>query len=275
MKTITFIGTGNMAGAIIRSLVGAGTEASLITVFDKFADKARELCALGVNAAETLTDALSASELILLSVKPQNFAEVTAEMTATGVDLSKKTFISIAAGISTAAIEEMLGGEYAVVRVMPNTPLQIGKGASALCRNARVSGEDFAMACDIFRAGGMVVTLDESQMNTVICANGSSPAYFYYFIDAMVRSAKAQGLECSERELLELVCKTVIGSAEMLLASGKTADELVRQVTSPKGTTERAMNVLREEKVDEIIDRAMRACTERAEEMGAAFGKKA
>lgn len=273
MKSISFIGTGNMASAIINGMLKAGTEPSLITVFDKLADKAADFAGpRGLNAAKTLTDACKASEFILLSVKPQNFAEVLGELRDSGIDLAKKVFISIAAGISTEAIEKMLGCECAVIRVMPNTPLMVGKGVSALCKNPRASEEDFSLVCSIFESSGMIMKIDESQMNTVICVNGSSPAYFYHFIDAVVQSAKAQGLKCDERTILEAVCNTVIGSAQMLLDSGKTAGELVRAVTSPKGTTERAMNVFYEEKVDKIIDHAMRKCTERAEEMSREFG---
>lgn len=273
MKPISFIGTGNMATAIIGGMLSAGTDPKLIYVYDKLADKAEALAsARGLNIAPSLQAAYESGELILLAVKPQNFAEVLGELRESGVCLDGKTFISIAAGISTTAIEKMLCRECAVVRVMPNTPLMVGKGASALCRNPRVCDEDFLIACSIFESAGMIMVIDESQMNTVICANGSSPAYFYYFIDAVVRSAMAQGLDLDERTVLEAVCQTVIGSAQMLLDSGKTAGELTRAVTSPKGTTERAMNVLYDEKVDEIIDRAMRACTARAEEMAKEFG---
>ncbi len=273
MKTITFIGTGNMATAIIGGMLASGTDASLVTVYDKLPEKAAAFAERGVNVAKTLADAANASELILLSVKPQNFSEVLGEIGGSDVDTSKKTFITIAAGISTDTVSAMLGRECAVIRVMPNTPLQVGKGVSALTRNALVSDEDFALVRSIFDAAGMTVVIDEAQMNTVICANGSSPAYFYYFIDCVVKSAKAQGLELDEKTLTEVVCRTVIGSAEMLLASDKSAAELIRAVTSPNGTTERAMNVLYEENVDGIIDRAMRACTLRAEEMARELSK--
>ena len=273
MKTITFIGVGNMASAIIGGMLTAGCPGELITVYDKMPEKAESFVSKGVRLAESLTDACSASELILLAIKPQNFAEVLGELGGNKDVLANKTFISIAAGISTEAIENMLGQKLPVIRVMPNTPLQIGKGASALCRNERVSDEDFALACSIFESAGMIMVIDESQMNTVICVNGSSPAYFYHFIDSMVRSAKAQGLELDDRTILEAVCKTVIGSAQMLLDSGKTAEELVRAVTSPRGTTEKAMNVFYDERLSDTVDRAMRACTKRAEEMASEFGK--
>ena len=273
MKTITFIGTGNMASAIIGGMLAAGTPADMITVYDKMTEKAEVFGGKGANVAPSLPEAVKASEMVLLAIKPQNFAEALTELKNSGVDYKGKTFITIAAGITTSAIEAWLGCELAVIRVMPNTPLMIGKGTTALCRNARVSDGDFELARSIFANSGMTMVIDESQMNTVICVNGSSPAYFYHFIDAMVQSAKAQGLELDERTVLEAVCSTVIGSAQMLLDSGKTAGELVRAVTSPKGTTEQAMNVFYDAGVADIIDRAMRACTARAEEMAKEFGK--
>lgn len=272
MKSLAFIGAGNMASAIIGGMLKAGVPAGSLTVFDKLTDKLEAFRERGLNTAASLPEAVASSEAVLLAVKPQNFAEALGELRESGVCCKDKLFITIAAGISTEAVEKWLGCELAVVRVMPNTPLMIGKGTTALCRNSRVSDEDFAMAQSIFASSGMTMVIDEAQMNTVICVNGSSPAYFYHFIDAVVRSAMEQGLGLDERTVLEAVCSTVIGSAQMLLDSGKSAGELVRAVTSPKGTTERAMNVFYEEKVAGIIDRAMRECTVRAEQMSKEFG---
>ena len=265
-KSLAVIGVGNMASAIIGGILNSkelGVGGGDITLFDRFPAQYERLGDIGARVASSASEAVSAADYILLSVKPQNIGEVLSELRELSLD--GKTFISICAGISTDIICDKLGRRVPVVRVMPNTPLQIGLGVSALARNELVSDEDFEFACRIFGAAGMVMRLDESQMNTVICVNGSSPAYFYYFIDAMVKSAKAQGLECDN--LVEAVCRTVIGSAEMLMRSGKTPEELIRAVTSPKGTTERAMNVLFEADVADTIDRAMRACTDRAVEM--------
>jgi len=273
MKTLTFIGAGNMATAIIEGMLKSGVPANTLTVYDKMAEKLDIFKAKGLNIADSLPNAVKASEAVLLAIKPQNFAEALGELRESRVDFGDKLFITIAAGISTEAIEKLLGCELPIVRVMPNTPLMIGKGTSALCRNSRVTDDDFEVVQSIFASSGMTMVIDEAQMNTVICVNGSSPAYFYHFIDAMVKSAKAQGLSLDERTILEAVCNTVIGSAQMLIDSGKSAGELVRAVTSPKGTTERAMNVFYDENVTDIIDRAMRACTERAGEMANEFGQ--
>lgn len=264
MKKLAVLGVGNMASAIIGGILSSKLgEASDLRLFDRMEEKLIPYAKKGAYAAKSLTDAVSGADYILLSVKPQNLTEVLGELKST--DLNGKTFISICAGVSTSIIEKKLGQRVPVVRVMPNTPLQIGLGVSALAKNDSVSDEAFDFAVSVFESSGMVLKLDESAMNAIISVNGSSPAYFYYFIDAMVKSARAQGLDCDG--IVEAVCRTVIGSAEMLMRSGKTPEELIRAVTSPKGTTERAMNVLYEANVADTIDRAMRACTDRAAEM--------
>ena len=266
MKKLAVLGVGNMASAIIGGILNSGLgTASDLRLFDRQPAKLAPFVEKGAYAATSLTDAVTDSDFILLSVKPQNLPEVLGELA--NADLDGKCFISICAGVSTSIIEKRLGRKIAIVRVMPNTPLQIGLGVSALSRNSEASDEQFAFAKAVFESSGMVLTLDESKMNAIISVNGSSPAYFYYFIDAMVKSAKAQGLDCDN--LVEAVCKTVIGSAEMLMRSGKTPEELIRAVTSPKGTTEKAMIVLQNADVASTIDSAMRACTARAEEMAA------
>ncbi len=272
MKTVSFLGVGNMAAAMLHGILagGLGLTPADITVFDVNPSQYEKIAGIGLNIAPTASAAIMASDVTVLAIKPQNYRELLGSIGAAGIDLSGKTFISLGAGISTDSICRMLGCDAAIVRVMPNTPLQIGKGVTALCRNASVSDEAFSFACGIFACAGSILPLDESQMNTVICVNGSSPAYIYHIIDAMIQSARAQGLDCEG--IKEAVCQSVIGAAEMLLRSELSAGELVRIVTSPKGTTERAMNVLYEEDIAGTIDRAMRACTERAEEMARDFG---
>lgn len=267
MKKLAFIGVGNMATAIIGAVTSGniGVSFSDLVIFDKFSEKCEGFKNKGAAVANSVTDAVREAEYVLLAVKPQNIAEVLGEIKDNGISLDNKVFISIAAGVSIGGIRKHLATDAAVVRCMPNTPLQIGLGVTALCHSDNVSEKDFDFVRSIFESSGMTLVLNEAQMNTVICVNGSSPAYFYYFIDAMVKSAEAQGLKADN--LTEAICRTVIGSAEMLIRSGKTAEELIRAVTSPKGTTERAMNELRGAEVDKIIHKAMVACTERAEEM--------
>lgn len=271
MKKLAFIGVGNMASAIINGILSSGAKvasANDLVLFDRFETQCAPFAARGVEVAKSAPDAVKSAEYVLIAVKPQNLGELLDELSP--LDLDNKTFISICAGVSTETISRRLGKDIPIVRCMPNTPLALGLGVTALSRNRLVSDAGYEFARGIFTAAGMVIDLDESQMNTVICVNGSSPAYFYYFIDAMVKSARAQGLDCDN--IVEAVCRTIIGSAEMLMRSGKTPEELIRAVTSPKGTTERAMNELYAADVASTIDKAMRACTERAEEMPKEFG---
>ena len=148
---------------------------------------------------------------------------------------------------------------------MPNTPLLIGKGVTALSRNEKVSDADFDKIFAMFSSIGKAFELPESKMNAVIAATSSAPAYIYYIIDCIAKEADLQGID--NPETLKIVCEMVKGSADMILSSDKTPDELIRMVTSPNGTTERAMQVLRDNALSETIAEAMRACTKRAEEL--------
>ena len=152
--------------------------------------------------------------MIFLSVKPQNFKELLGEIRESGVSLIGKVFISIAAGVKISSVCNTLGSPVAVIRAMPNTPLLIGKGVTALSRNAEVSDADFDEITSVFSSLGKVLMLDESKMNAIISATSSAPAYVYHFIDAICKEASAQGLQ--GRDMLEAVCEMVKGSAEVV-----------------------------------------------------------
>ncbi len=263
-KTISFIGTGNMAFAIIGGLTAESSTMpvakSSITLFD--ANSAQYDKFKGdFNIAENILEAVK-SDIIFLAVKPQNYADVLAQIKGTKLD--GKIIISIAAGISTEFIENAVGS-CAVVRTMPNTPLLVGKGLTALCRNKNVSDADFELVEKMFAASGSTIRIDETEMNKIIPATSSSPAYVFLFIKAICDGSIAQGLKCDD--LRRAVCDAVIGSAYLARESDLSLDELIRMVTSPKGTTERAMNVFYEEDFEGIISRAMDACLRRADEL--------
>ncbi|MBR2459799.1 MAG: pyrroline-5-carboxylate reductase [Clostridia bacterium] len=259
MKRFAFLGAGNMAAAIIGGMKNAD-----ITVYDKFPSQYDKFDA-SVKKAPTAAKAVEGTDYIVLSVKPQNFPELLAELRESGTPTDGKVFISIAAGISCESICRGLGKNVAVIRTMPNTPLMIGKGVTALSRNELVSDDDFCTVEAMFASLGKTMILPEDKMNAVIAATSSAPAYVYYFIDCIYREAKREGIDSND--LLSAICAMVSGSAEMLMSTGKTPEELIRMVTSPKGTTERAMNVLYQDNFSDIIARAMQACSERAEEL--------
>lgn len=260
MKRYSFIGAGNMAYAIV---CGMGESAD-ITVYDKISSQYGKF-AETVKRAKSLDDAVENADVIVFAIKPQNFKDVLKEIRESKIQLDGKLFITIAAGITIASICNGLGGEVPVIRAMPNTPLLIGKGVTAISGNALVSLDDFDEVSRLFSAIGTVLKLDESQMNTVICATSSAPAYVYHFIDCIVKEAVEQGLP--REKMLCAVCEMVKGSADMIMNTDKSPEELIRMVTSPNGTTERAMNVIYENKLCDIVSEAMRACTKRAEEL--------
>ena len=263
---ISFIGAGNMATAIIRSVVSSGRmSASSIFVYDKFRDKAESLVPLGVNVCDSLSDVCNSAENIFLAVKPQDYEELLIDIKNVTLDLSTKTFVSIAAAITCQYVCSVLEADCAVIRVMPNTPLLLGVGATAISRNTFVSDKVYSKFCTLFAAAGTVCSLDECLMNKVISVNSSSPVYLYMLADSMIKKAVEYGI--SEKSAIELVYQTLKGSVEMLIKSGKSTDELISMVASPGGTTLAAISSLNENSFSKIISDAMDACTGRAEQL--------
>ncbi len=263
MKKIGFIGAGNMATAIIDGLIRNDADnAKNITVFDVISEKLDVMRSKGVQTSSSVCEVTSASDIIVLAVKPQNYAEVLSEVKKAVT--KEKVIVTIAAGISTDYIAKTIECDCPMVRVMPNTPLLLGVGASALSRR-NISDEDFEYVYKMFANGGVAEILDETQMNSVIAVNGSSPAYVYLFAKAMIDYAKQQGI--SEDKALRLVCATLKGSAEMLENSGDTAEVLIKKVSSPGGTTLKALEKLEEKDFYNGIIEAMDACTNRANEL--------
>ena len=265
MRKIAFIGVGNMAGAIISGILKSGTvDHAHLILSDRFPEKCAGYVARGAVLAASPADAAAMADCVVLSVKPQNFCEILPELSRVS-GIENKLIVTIAAGVSIETVKSALRGAP-VVRVMPNTPMLIGMGVSAICRSEDVSTEDFAFAKALFAASGSVTVIDESEMNRIIAVTGSSPAYVFAFIDAICEGAKAQGLDGDA--LLGCICDVVIGSASLLKAGHLTPAEQIRIVTSKGGTTERAMDVLRQRDMTAMVVDAMQACTDRAEEMG-------
>ena len=265
MKKIGFIGAGNMATAIVNGLISQQNgKADFINVFDVSSEKCDIIAKLGVNICKTGEDVVKSSDIIVLAVKPQNYPEVL-ESLKSAVSL-QKTFVSIAAGISIDFVQRGLDCKCPVVRVMPNTPLLLKKGASALCPSDNISDEDKQTDYDMFAGSGVCEYITEEHMNEIISVNGSSPAYIYLFAKAMADYAKSKGIDYDKA--MNLVCATLEGSAAMLRESGDSADVLIEKVSSKGGTTIAALDKLREHGFVEAVQDAMEACTKRAEELG-------
>ncbi|MGN1132397.1 MAG: pyrroline-5-carboxylate reductase, partial [Ruminococcus sp.] len=204
------------------------------------------------------------SDIVVLAVKPQNYEDVLLEIKK-DVD-NTKIFVSIAAGISISYVQTTLECDCPMVRVMPNTPLLLGKGATALCPSQNISTEDFNIVKDMFALNGTVEVFGEEHMNEIIAVNGSSPAYIYLFAKAMADYAQECGIPYESA--LNLVVATLEGSAAMLRDSGDSPDTLIKKVSSPGGTTIAALDTLEEYKFYDAVKSAMASCTRRAEELG-------
>lgn len=268
MKSVKlgFIGAGNMAGAIIRGIVKPNTFPSKnILIFDINQEKCLTMQKeIGVKVSSSIQNLTTDADIIFLSVKPQNFTEILRSVK--GNTTPDKLFVSIAAGISTQYIQQALACPCPVIRAMPNTPLLLGKGATAICRSSNVSDHAFQLVKSFFEACGTVTVLEEDKMNAIISVNGSSPAYIYLFAKAMMDSAIKQGIPGNTA--LELICQTLEGSAAMLRQPDTTPDQLIKMVSSPGGTTLEALDVFYYYHLEQIVDEAMIACTKRAEELG-------
>ena len=274
---IAFIGIGNMATAILNGITNKDSNIvqwSDIALYDRDVEKMKKYAEMGAYIANDLQDAASISDCVILCVKPQNFPDVLPVLSE--IDgIEHKLIVSIAAGISTEAIAPGVKNAP-IVRVMPNTPMLVGYGVSALCRTINVSDEDFDFACDIFASAGKVIKITEDEMNNIICVTGSSPAYIFMVIKAMLDAAANQNLIKNEdtqaslekKEILDAICDTVIGSAMLVKASNKTLDEQIAMVCSKGGTTEQAVAELDKYKLYEAFDSAMKKCTKRAFELG-------
>lgn len=276
-KKIAFIGVGNMATATLTGITSshdAIASWSDIILYEIHKEKISKYKQSGAYIANSINEAVQMADIVLLCVKPQNFPDILPEISVCE-NVSQKTFVSIAAGIPMKTVSDATH-DSPVVRVMPNTPMLIGKGVIALCRNDKVSDDDFELICKIFKASGKTIVIDEIEMNRIISVTGSSPAYVFLLIKAMMEGAISQGLidngngeGISQKDLIDSICDTIIGSAELMKSGNKTPDEQISIVTSKGGTTERALKELEEYKFLEGIVSAMHKCTERANELGA------
>ena len=267
MGTIGFVGGGNMAEALIRGITSAGVyEAADIYVSDIRAESLDYLADnYGVQKSAGNSDLAGRVDVLILSVKPQNMAEVL-ESIKSSVK-SDALIISIAAGVKVVDIAAGLG-EAAIMRVMPNTPALIGEGASGLFANEKAKPR-LEEAKSIFSAVGKVVIVDDEGLIDVVTAvSGSGPAYYFLLMEQMIRAAVELGLE--EAAAKELVLQTAKGAALLAVEGDKRGEspaELRRKVTSPGGTTEAALGVLRKGKFNSLVESAIKRACERSGEL--------
>lgn len=252
-----------MAGAIVGGVLKKGICAPEdILMSDPMAEHLDHFKAMGVHLTTDNTEAALWADLLILAIKPQVYDTVLPGLSGA---VSGKCVVSIAPGITTGYLKLQLPNAH-IVRVMPNTPLLVGMGATAIAQPEHVSEEMFDAVKHIFSSAGDIAVLPEGQMDAVIAVSGSSPAFFFRMIDAMVSEAQRQGID--PELAMRMGARTMEGAANMLLKSGKTAKELTIQVCSPGGTTLAALSAFDELDFEGLIAEAMKRCTLRSKQLG-------
>jgi pyrroline-5-carboxylate reductase len=264
---IAILGAGHMGGAILAGLTQHQGSFSAIRVTTATAASARACSGEGVEARSLDEDATANSwavdqaDIIILGVKPHHLRDLLNEVAPDAEDSA--VMVSIAAGITTSHMEEIWPG--AVIRTMPNTPSQVGRGVTGVSPGSRVSETQIQQVLSIFRCVGTVLTVEESSLNALSSFSGSGPAFVYYFIEAFIEVAKEHGF--TEAEATTMVQETFAGAMELLQTTGKTPSELREAVTSPGGTTHAALAVYEAANLSAIIREASAAAIARAQEM--------
>lgn len=266
-KEIGFIGGGQMGEALVKGLLKAGLyHAHSIILAEPDAERRMYLKATyGIETCDTSLPVWQACSTVLLAVKPQVMAGVIAS--AKRFIQSSHLIITIAAGLPIAVYERLLdNGKHKIIRVMPNTPALILEGASAICCNSQVTGEELQKATAIFNAVGKSVTLEERYLDAVTGLSGSGPAYVFTFIEALIDAGLKTGLTRETAETLAV--QTVLGSVKLMLENKEHPAVLRSRVTSPGGTTIAGLHVLEKNGFRGIIMDAIEAATNRATELG-------
>ena len=268
---IAFIGAGNMAGSIIGGLVGAGHPADHIRAADPYPPSLEKLAEIApVRVAASNAEAADGADVVILAVKPQVMADAV-DSIAGAVAASGALVISIAAGVTIDAIQARLGADAAIVRCMPNTPALLGCGASGLYANAQVNEVQRGYAVQILDAVGITTWVDsEAALDAITALSGSGPAYFFLFMEGMIAAGEKLGLPADVAARMAM--QTGLGAARMALENDVELAELRRRVTSPGGTTERAVQSFQADGLDATIERAMQAAADRAAEMAREMG---
>ena len=253
-----FIGTGNMAGAIMGGIIRNEIfkPEEIIGADISKESRSKVQSAYGINVTEDNKKAASESEVLVLSVKPQYYAETIKEIK--DCVREDQLIITIAPGKTLKWLEEQFEKKVKIVRAMPNTPALVGEGMTAACANDAVTEEEKEYALKILRSFGKVEIVAENMIDAVVAVSGSAPAYVFMFIEAMADAAVAGGMP--RQQAYKFAAQAVLGSAKMVLETGKHPGELKDMVCSPAGTTIQAVRVLEEKGMRSSVIEAMMKC---------------
>ncbi|AYF73535.1 pyrroline-5-carboxylate reductase [Nocardia yunnanensis] len=269
MTRIAVIGGGRIGEALIAGLLESGRAGKDLVVVDPVQTR-RELLAerFGIRATDDIADAAKSSDLIVISVKPNDVDGVLAELGKAELgEEHDQVLVSLAAGIPTGRFESKLPAGFPVVRVMSNTPMLVGQGMSAIAPGRYARKEQLTLVTEMLESVGKVVTVAESQMDAVTAVSGSGPAYFFLIVEAMIDASVGLGL--TRDVATQLVVQTMLGSAALLDESGQSAPELRGAVTSPAGTTAAGLRELERGAVRSAFHDALHAAKRRSQELGA------
>ena len=262
-QNICFIGGGNMAQALIGGLLSRGLPTTRITVSDPVEQIRHVLEEKGIQTTADNLEAIKNADVVVLAVKPQVLATVLQPLKGL---LSDKLVISIIAGAEIQTISDLIGGSQRIVRVMPNTPALVQTGAHGIYASEAVGKQDRELTSQILAATGLTIWLDnEAQIDAVTAVSGSGPAYFFYLMESMIRAGKNLGLE--EKVATALTLQTALGAAQMAITSSNSPAELRKNVTSPNGRTQAALEVFDRVQISQNIQAALAAAQKRSQEL--------
>ncbi|HQV24485.1 MAG TPA: pyrroline-5-carboxylate reductase [Acinetobacter sp.] len=269
-QNICFIGGGNMAQALIGGLVSRGLPTTRITVSDPVEQIRHILEDKNIQTTTNNVDAIKHADVVVLAVKPQVLATVLQPLKGL---LSNKLVISIVAGAEIQTISDLIGGSERIVRVMPNTPALVQTGAHGLYATAAVNTRDRELSSQILAATGLTIWVDtEAQIDAVTAVSGSGPAYFFYLMESMILAGKSLGLD--EKVATALTLQTALGAAQMAITSSNSPAELRKNVTSPNGTTQAALDVFDQAEISQHIQSALAAAQQRSQELAQELSNK-
>ncbi len=260
MSSIAFLGAGNIAQAIMG---GLAQENDHLVAYDPVPECCDKAAAMGVQIASSIEDAVSRAEVVMLCVKPNVVAGLLTESTKM---LSGKLIISVAAGITTTTMLAALGSNAAIVRCMPNTPALLRAGITGLFATTNVSAEQRHKADTILKGVGDTLWVsEETSLDIVTAVSGSGPAYFFLMIEALINAGVKEGLD--RDTATQLALQTALGTAMMAKQSDETPEALRKNVTSPGGTTQAAIESFESGGLRSLVDNAVHAARVRSVEL--------
>ena len=260
---VGLIGAGIMGEALISALTTYGLNPKSITISEKRTERVDELTKKYSINSDDLANNVSTAQVLLLVVKPQDLGEVLAE--AKDHISSETLIVTFAAGKRISFIEDVIGKTNPIIRVMPNSPILLGEGMSAISSSQNVTAEQRDFVIGFLSAAGKTIEVDESLQDAVTATSGSGPAYFFAFVESMISGAVELGL--NQKDATTLTVQTIVGAAKMLEESGKTPAVLRENVTSPNGTTAAALASLTNDGLEQLVSKAMKAARDRAHEL--------